>query len=71
MRWLKLDPEIARKSFERSLVVVSRDGTADPDAVENQPERAGKRVGRPNVTVSQVVDYRLLRRVQKEIGIGK
>lgn len=70
MHWLKLDPEIARKSYERSLVVVSRDGTADPEAVTNQMRLAAKRAGK-EAPVSEVVDYSLLREVQRELGSGK
>jgi len=72
MRWLRIDREIARKSYERSLAVVSKDGTADEEALRNQINIARERVaGGREVAVFQVVDYSFLREVQKELGIGK
>lgn len=72
MRWLKLDREIARKSYERSLAVVSKDGTADEEAIKNQIKLSRDRVapGR-EISEAQIIDYSLLREVQKELGIGK
>ena len=72
MRWLKIDREIAKKSYERSLTVISKDGTADEEALTNQIKISTDSVaGGREVAVSQVVDYSFLREVQKELGIGK
>lgn len=72
MRWLKLDQEIAKKAYERTLSVISKDGTSDEEALKNQFKITKDLVrGASETALSQVVDYSFLREVQKEMGIRK
>jgi ABC-type nitrate/sulfonate/bicarbonate transport system substrate-binding protein len=69
-QWFGIDEEIAKESYDQMILVYPSNGTISPESLRKDVEIA-RTLGsiQGDVPLSQVVDFRLLREVQKELGI--
>jgi ABC-type nitrate/sulfonate/bicarbonate transport system substrate-binding protein len=72
MQWMRINKELAEKSYDVSLPGFSFTGDPDTEAMKailEQAKREGGSSGEPKP--SQVVDFSLLKEVQSELGIAR
>ena len=69
-QWFGINEEIANESYDGMILVYPSSGTTSPESMRKDLEIARK-LGhiKGDVPLSQVVDFGLLREVQKELGI--
>ena len=70
MEWMRIDKEMAMATYEATWKIYNEDGSAPEDGLRLIVEEAKKlaKVDR-EVSLSEVVDFSILRDAQRELGI--
>lgn len=70
MRWFGVDQEIARESYDQMIPAYPMNGMTSAEVLRKDLDIARQLGGiQGDVPLSRVVDFRLLREVQKELGL--
>ena len=69
-QWFKIDQEIARESYDQMILAYPLNGTTSPEVLRKDLEIIQQPGGvQGDALLSRVVDFRLLREVQKDLGL--
>jgi len=69
-RWFGIDDEIAKESYDQMIPAYPINGMTSPEVIRKDLDIAQQLGGiQGNVPLSRVVDFRLLREVQKDLGL--
>ena len=69
-QWFGIGQEVASESYDQMILAYPINGTTSPEALRTDLEIARQLGGiQADVPLSRVVDFQLLREVQKELGL--
>ena len=72
MAWFRIDYEVANQSYDQMILAFPLNGETSSEALKKDLDIARQLSGiQSDVPLSRVVDFRLLREVQKDLGLDK